>query len=596
MRETHEKVIDYLGDFNSSAGIERFKKLPFKFHEDTIFSEINYRISETVRAMNSFLEMYNDKDYLLTYRSHLKDVLNFNKLGTIDTNVNQSIELSFSQFCTIADNLGIDYQDLRLKLNTIKEKISEKFDFITDSNIFITRYIDIENFLSFSLDDEEESQIFIDELLKLKEEHTKTFDFIKNNPQFIFERDSNQNFLPELKDFENLIIELKNRIELSSPESILSDSEIFSKKMNKLENSELSNFIIEKEIEENIALKVKFTDSQSIQALFAFNDGSVSFKKAGIYNNLNDFREVESLTKDIEESMILYQLRKKPQVAKEFLNAYRENAYSIFDMDKVLVAIDTYIENEQILKNMKFDFTILRDSCFETFDDAMHAVVNKHKLIQYSNSILSNKYKNLVDDNVLESFKVLMESVVSKQSLQNIVGKKIAAMKSPEQLNEFLEKVISHFSGFSEEILTDKLNNLNINPIYKKNNQIVFEVNNFEESKILGSPSWCISRDISYFESYTDEGCRQFFLYDFNKNEKDDESMIGFTLHKNGTLRTQHLKNDDYYYTDDYFDKLVNEIVYNNIDEFNLTEERKEVLNKLFGNKNSKQTIKIGNI
>lgn len=594
MRETYSQVIEYLGEFNSSSGIEMFKNLPFKFIEESIFSDINYRVSETVRAMNSFLEMYNDRDYLLTHKNHLKDVLNFNKLGSVDTTLNQSIEVSFSQFCTIADNLGVDYQDLRLKVNTIKKDISEKFEFITDSNIFISRYIDIENFLSFSLDDEEESQIFIDELLELKNEHTKTFDFIKNNPHFIFERDNNQNYLPELKYFENLIIELKNRIELISPESILSDSEIFSKKMNNLDNSELSNFIIEKEIEENLALKVKFTDSQSVQALFAFNDGSVSFKRSGIYKTLNDFKEVESFTKDIEESIILYQLRKKPQIAKEFLNAYREN--SVFDMDEVLVAIDTYIENEQILKNMKFDFTMLRDSCFETFDDAMHAVVNKHKLIQYSNSILSNKYKNLVDDNVLASFKVLIESGVSKQSLQNIVGKKIAAMKSPEQLNEFLEKAISHFSGFSEEILIEKLNSLNITPVYNKNNQIVFEVNSFEESKILGSPSWCISRDVSYFESYTDEDCRQFFLYDFNKNEKDDESMIGFTLHKNGTLRTQHLKNDDYYYTDDYFDKLVNEIIYNNIEEFNLSEERKEVLNKLFGYKNNKQTIKIGNI
>lgn len=594
MRETYSQVIEYLGEFNSSSGIEMFKNLPFKFIEESIFSDINYRVSETVRAMNSFLEMYNDRDYLLTHKNYLKDVLNFNKLGSVDTTLNQSIEVSFSQFCTIADNLGVDYQDLRLKVNTIKKDISEKFEFITDSNIFISRYIDIENFLSFSLDDEEESQIFIDELLELKNEHTKTFDFIKNNPHFIFERDNNQNYLPELKYFENLIIELKNRIELISPESILSDSEIFSKKMNNLDNSELSNFIIEKEIEENLALKVKFTDSQSVQALFAFNDGSVSFKRSGIYKTLNDFKEVESFTKDIEESIILYQLRKKPQIAKEFLNAYREN--SVFDMDEVLVAIDTYIENEQILKNMKFDFTMLRDSCFETFDDAMHAVVNKHKLIQYSNSILSNKYKNLVDDNVLASFKVLIESGVSKQSLQNIVGKKIAAMKSPEQLNEFLEKAISHFSGFSEEILIEKLNSLNITPVYNKNNQIVFEVNSFEESKILGSPSWCISRDVSYFESYTDEDCRQFFLYDFNKNEKDDESMIGFTLHKNGTLRTQHLKNDDYYYTDDYFDKLVNEIIYNNIEEFNLSEERKEVLNKLFGYKNNKQTIKIGNI
>lgn len=106
----------------------------------------------------------------------------------------------------------------------------------------------------------------------------------------------------------------------------------------------------------------------------------------------------------------------------------------------------------------------------------MHELINQHKLHHYANSILSNKNKHLLNDASLESFKVLMESGVSKGVIQNLVGKKLSAINTQDEFEKYLEKVIEHISSFSEDILMDKLNTNKITPVINENNVVVLKL------------------------------------------------------------------------------------------------------------------------
>jgi hypothetical protein len=81
-------------------------------------------------------------------------------------------------------------------------------------------------------------------------------------------------------------------------------------------------------------------------------------------------------------------------------------------------------------------------------------------------------------------------------------------------------------------------------------------------------------------------------LYDFNKNEKDNESLIGFTLTDTGDFHTQHLRDDDYLPVDDTLTAIANKIMFNNQNEFKLSEEKIIELDELFQKKDKKQTNK----
>jgi hypothetical protein len=189
-----------------------------------------------------------------------------------------------------------------------------------------------------------------------------------------------------------------------------------------------------------------------------------------------------------------------------------------------------------------------------------------------------------------------MDSGVSKGVIQNLVGKKLSAINTQEEFEKYLEKVIEHISSFSEDILMDKLNTNNIKPVINKNNIVIFEIDTFAQSQQLGSPSWCIARSDYYFNLYKNEDTKQYFMYDFNKDEKDNQSMIGFTVNKDGSMKTQHAKNDDYHEVDDYLQKVINKILYLEQSSYTLSQDVIEKLEQEFNPKTKKKTHQVNTL
>jgi hypothetical protein len=322
--------------------------------------------------------------------------------------------------------------------------------------------------------------------------------------------------------------------------------------------------------DESINKRIDFTASQKISSLVELKDGSLAVKyRNGEYTEVN-LHDIERVTEELFESTIDYKLRKKPQLAKFMIGKFYEDKASFKSVD---VVVETFLNNEQILKNAKFDFTPFIDKSFEAIDDAMHAKIHDYKIERYANSILSNKYKHFMTPQALVVFKELYEAKVSSSELQDLVGKKLAAIETPEEFKNYIMKVLNGKNQFSAEHLQVKLDQAGITPLLSHNNVMVFEVKSFEESKKLGSPSWCISREEYHFSSYTKDDKKQFFIYDFSKTSSNKESMIGITLNKNGTFSNQHLKNDDFVEPTDFLRDIQKRLIVKEVDRYALTDE-----------------------
>lgn len=583
---------NYLILNSEGYSMEKFKALPFKsdifdsrsgIHNELI-NDMNDTLRYLLKDIKSVVSNIQSGDY-----SHaaygLKEKVDTIKRERYSSKWSDQFAFNFSQFATISDEVGVDYTQLTSRLENLCKISKERFSFFDKVAELMSEYIQLEPYLREVLYSPEDLEIYKDDINDLVERFGT---ILKNQPDYI---DYDIVIRPQIREFEMIRDELMFRIKNKKHDAFFNMSEYY---YNDISNhaGDLAGFMLDKKYEDLISHKLTLTPSQKIQDFVVFVDDSVCYKTGGEYKLVTDKEHYKKVFSELEHSIIDYQLRKKPKMANYISKLYKDSSY-VGQLESVLIVINTYLNNEQILKNMKLDLSIFESNSFESIDDHMNELINKHKLNQYANSILSNKNKHLLNDNSLEQFKVLMESGVSKSVIQNLVGKKLAAIHTPEEFEKYLEKVVEHVSGFSAEALMNKLDGNGIKPVYNENNVIVFEVKTFEQSKSLGSPSWCISRNEYYFNDYTSNDSKQYFLYDFNRTEKDNESMIGFTVQINGDLRTQHAKNDDYHSVDDFLSKIVNKIIYTNKQDYQLGQEKLTELEKEFNIKDKKNLNKV---
>jgi hypothetical protein len=484
----------------------------------------------------------------------------------------------FNQWTDIANNNNVILSpDIQKQKESIINDFKEFSQHFEDYRTFVEKYRIIEPLYIQNKHDAEEEPFFKEELNNLFKEYSNLLTvetcqlFFNNQTNFGISQENC--FIPQLFErLTNSIDQVKAEIKEQKPEAIASLAAKFVISQSTT-LSEITNFLVTKNIEDQIKVQVQLTSAQNISGVILFKDGSLAVRnRNGLYKEGTDINDV---TQELIKSTIDYKFRKKPTIGKIFKEKYEEDQGFFNDID---VAMNTYLDNETILKNMKFDISIMADKSFEALDDAMNASVRDYKIERYAKTILSNKYKELLTAGAMESFKTLYDSKISENELQNLIGKKLASIKTSDEFEKYLEKVINQFNGFNPEALLVKLAKNNIEPLLMDNDIYVFEVKNFEDSKTLGSPSWCIARNQHHFESYTGNGKRQFFIYDFNQNEKSNESMIGITLEKTGKFNAQHLKNDDYASPTDLLKDIQKRLILKEVDQYNLDEMMKKQL------------------
>lgn len=312
-------------------------------------------------------------------------------------------------------------------------------------------------------------------------------------------------------------------------------------------NSPISSFITDKMLDNDTKTSLTFSKSNINSKVYLMNDSSILYiNKNGEMNTINGHQELKKLLSNITKDLVSEIIPNKPKIAKFFNDIAVEEGLDFRTISHLLSTVNTFVNNQDVLKNIGLNILSIREKSLEAIDDYLNAESKSYKARQFSKNILSNKYKNLETPESDNYFKELYEKELSEKDLQNYIGRKLAALKTPEDLVRLLKNVFQQLDGFTPERLKEKLDNFGITPFYDKDNVVVFKIDSYKQCQELGSPSWCIHRQESYFKTYTNNGCQQFIIYDFEKDSKDINSMIGFTTLANGTLRTQHLKNDDF--------------------------------------------------
>jgi hypothetical protein len=338
----------------------------------------------------------------------------------------------------------------------------------------------------------------------------------------------------------------------------------------------LNEKITEKTLEEQGIKNVMEFNNSKIKEIILFSDKSMVMKKSdNTYADVFTSKQLHTLKDTIVAEHIRNTFKKNPTVAKNFIDIFkREN--SLINLGKLLVAVNTYSTNLDFFNNKPFDIKaeyekselVKQDKyrAVEDLDDKMNKKIKDHKVQLFAHSIASNKYMNLYND---ESYKII-ESIydlnLKTTIFQDYIGKKIAAYKTPEQFNEGLSGFLKSFNGFDMQSMLVKAENAGARIISEADDTLIIEIEDYQQSKLLGSSSWCIVRDESYFNSYTEDGNKQYFLYDFSLDSADNASMIGFTLDRNGDHYAAHYKDDEEVNQDEetlsYAHDIINELNY----------------------------------
>lgn len=272
------------------------------------------------------------------------------------------------------------------------------------------------------------------------------------------------------------------------------------------------------------------------------------------------------------ESILKNRLKNHNMLSKEIVN----KMYINLDMMGSLNLTNSIIKNKDILKNKNINTINLVSDISLTIEDIQDIIDNievVHSVEKYSQTILSNKYKFLLEPNenncsidysyieedIFSLLKELKEKNVDEKKLQDFIGKKLASFKTQEDFKDAIGKLLNTYNNFNKNYYIDVIKNMNTEIIFDKDDILILQINDFETSKKIGSSSWCISRYENNWNNYTKNNNKQYFYFDFNKGSNDKKSMIGITI-DNNKITAAHYKNDDYAKNDDYVKEIAKKI------------------------------------
>lgn len=549
------------------------------FHDFTFFSTRRDKF-------NSLKELFNDPEKRTTL--HGIDVFKLGRLSSNDQDINKPnfIEIPKSgvrKWQTIAENNNIDISKEKLVIETaflnIRTLISSLYDLkeeIKEFNEKLKKISDLHHFKntgpqSSALEHEIEAIVKDDTHILNLYKQESIDEFFKENKVY----DSYQTI-------RNTVVSIQDKIASSNIPSLEQNCRTLAEKS--LDDSNLEPII-------NVVL----SPNNKITQFKEFEDGSLLYFKKGETNPslVKDNIQAQEILKDFMESLIEFKLRKKPSYIKFFKEKMIKENYNI---ERAYNTIDNFLENETIIKNFaKEKYNSFLTSAFkgnrslEEIDDVISNVSRAAKVRTYINSIASNKYKFLFDDDTYSIAREIYDLKISKEELQEYIGKKLAAFKTPEDFNQSLRLFLAKANGFEPDAVKNKAAQLEAPIVLETESCIILKIDNYTQSKMLGSQSWCIVRHEDYFDSYT-KSANQYFIFDFSKQQDNSLSMIGITIDYDGAFSTAHIKNDDYISKNEvkefYFD-----IIKNDLKNFELSEKIKSEYEDFYNkdNKNKKE-------
>ena len=129
---------------------------------------------------------------------------------------------------------------------------------------------------------------------------------------------------------------------------------------------------------------------------------------------------------------------------------------------------------------------------------------------------------------------------------RDTIIKKVSCITDEEELIEAISIGVGDIFLWSRKSFMSHIANidkkLSYNLIYDRNNIVVVEVLDFDTvAYIAKSTSWCITRDIDYWQNYAElPNRKQYVVLNFNLDCTDEYSIVGVTTEKDKTLNASH--------------------------------------------------------
>lgn len=534
--------------------------------------------SEMIMLENTIFMMAHKYDQVAFIKESLDYASLINEWKSFASHHNINLDFEFKK---IIESIGQENLNNKEWL-VIKEEFKHLYDttikFISEANYLIRGFYEnayYRNQNKNPIHIIEKSKIMIEEsglLIKLNniKNKIKEFevsrsqqlkDFKKENDHIITHINKNNKLL--LDAVQNSYIVMKNIIDNQLKDFGYRNMAIdFMNEMNRVGYSEQkTEDYLEKNKNNTMLIVENFTfESIKYNKIAIFKDESYAFVIEG-KEKVEYCVNIQSMNKMVETAMIVYLkhlLRKNPTIAKIITAQFNQRVekenkknnvqhyYPRLHYDKLMLCITTYFKNENILKSEKFNFidTIENSKAYEKLDDKMNKIIREHKIRKYAESIVSNKYKHLYNDESYKLFKELYNLKIDTKTIQEMLGKKLATVESETMFNENIRHLINSFNNFNMNAVKLKAESVNAHVISDNDNILILEIRNYEQSKKLGSGSWCITRNKTYFDQYTEQGAKQYFIYDFNQSSKNTKSLIGITLLKTLKVKAAHTKSD----------------------------------------------------
>lgn len=296
-------------------------------------------------------------------------------------------------------------------------------------------------------------------------------------------------------------------------------------------------------------IKYKKIIKSKYESMLLFKDNSLLFKnKDGGYTEVVDNQHFEEIQKEIKIDILKHELRKNPSLLKSMIDVIKRTDSNHSQIFKI---IRIYQENKTILKNCNFDiveeFSSINGNCnyyeLEIIDDTIQKLIKQHNVKIFAYSIASKKYHSLYNEETTLIMEHIYDLKINPEIIQNEIGKKMASYKNSFEFNETLYKFYKYFNDVNREKILLDCKNMNAEVIKSDNKKIIIQIDNFDQSKHFGSSSWCITREEKYFQKYTENNQKQYFIYNFDVKLTDKLSLVGVTLN-NGQLQVAHYKDD----------------------------------------------------
>jgi hypothetical protein len=208
---------------------------------------------------------------------------------------------------------------------------------------------------------------------------------------------------------------------------------------------------------------------------------------------------------------------------------------------------ESVINNLKKSKKRKNIIHFLKTNDTERVDDLITQLKNNHEYNLVLKNELTMTNKKLWTNDTYLLLKNMINIGFTAQDFHDQFGYKISKYKTSDDLFDGLKKFKESLQGWSKDNYLDKFNNINV--LYKeiKPNILLVDIDDFEQSKALGSVNWCISTEKHYFNTYVESYNlfrRQVFIYDFNRSVDDPLSMVGITINIKNMATHAHDKQD----------------------------------------------------